>query len=176
MSTTRATHQRRMRTRLAVSALAALAVGLGPLMVAGHARAAQQSVDGVQLRWGINAESNKRSPIGYNLLSAGRLGNPGRGSQQLKDADNGATWANGKPAGWKATAGNVRIEKLQANDSYRLASWEGLRTDKNGAALTSATNSGHQVVIDQGTGSLDAAADDATITWDGDFTVAFTPG
>ncbi|WP_382308368.1 cell wall-binding repeat-containing protein [Herbiconiux sp. UC225_62] len=53
----------------------------------------------------------------------------------------------------------------------------GLSTDPSGAPLTTGGGpSGNRVSITSGTGTVDAAADDADISWTGDFTVAFYSG
>lgn len=168
------------QTRSAV-VLAVAALGLGGLAaVSPAAQAVPVPVTDAQFRWGINNETNNRAFAGFNLLSAGELGNPGSADNTLRESTSGATWGNGKPAGWKPTAGNVRIEKV-LNGVPTIATWAGTKTNGSGTALGASpggntTFSEHQVVIGKGTGTLDAAADDADITWDGDFTVVFYSG
>lgn len=161
----------------------ALALGAGGLVsTAPAAQAAVENVSGVQFRWGFNNESNNRgaAPGTFNFFSAGKLGNPGEGGQALANASEGSTWANGRAAGWRANDGDVSIEKLQPDGTYAAATWAGTKTDKDGVSLgpysTSTKFSDHQVVIDDGTGTLDADADDADISWDGDFTVIYYSG
>ncbi len=147
---------------------------------AGPAHAAGIRVDDLQFRWGLNDESNNAAyaPGTVNLFSAGKVGNPGAGGQTLSDADQGATWSNGATAGWKARDGNVVIEKQRAGGDYAPTTWAGTRTDPSGNPVTvnGATFTDHQVVIDHGTGTLDAAGDDADIAWTGDFTALYYSG
>jgi hypothetical protein len=121
-----------------------------------------------QFRWGINRESGNAAfaPGTVNLFSAGRI--PSTGPNQPLTEDR-----------WAATAGDVRIEKRQADGSYALATWAGTRTTPTGQPLTSAAaglSSEHEVVIDGGTGTVDLAAGTAELRWDGDFTVALYSG
>lgn len=143
------------------------------------------TVDDASLRWGINDESNNRAfaPGTYNFFSAGKIEDPGQGGQALSNADSGATWANGKPAGWKQQAGNVSIEKYaktgDATYAYVPATWTGLKTDRTGTAIpgpTSGKFSEHQVVLVGGTGTVDPATGTAQIRWTGDFTVIYYSG
>lgn len=167
------------RTAAALTALVAATAALS--VTATPAQAAEVSVSGVQFRWGFNHESNNRgaAPGTFNLFSAGKLGNPGS-SQLLSNANEGTTWAGGQAAGWKPRLGNVHIEKLRADGGYAPATWAGTKTDKDGVSLapysSSTKFSEHQVVIDNGTGTLDAEADSADISWDGDFTVVYYSG
>jgi hypothetical protein len=135
-------------------------------------------VDTAQLRWGMSNEANNRAFAAgtFNHFSAGRVGDPGSGSNTLAAA--GATWSNGRPAGWSASSGQVTIQKFDGS-TYRPATWSGLSTDSAGTPLGSplaGTFSNHQIVFDGGSGTVDAAAGDATITWRGDATVLFYSG
>ncbi|WP_300682295.1 hypothetical protein [Nocardioides sp.] len=125
------------------------------------------TLDDVQLRWGVNDETNNIAYFGANFLSAGKLPNKG--------ANHAVT-----PSEWSQRSGDVSIEKWSAGaKAYRAATWAGLTTDTSGAAITSATSgrfSGHQVVLSGGTGTIDAAAGEAEIRWTGSFTVAFYSG
>jgi hypothetical protein len=140
------------------------------------------TVSDALLRWGINNETNNRgaAPGTFNLISAGRIGDPGAGGQLLTDASSGASWANGRPAGWSAQAGAVRVEKAQPDGTYAAATWAGTKTDRNGAALggyaTNTSFSDHQVVLSGGTGEVDPATGTATIRWTGSFTVVYYSG
>lgn len=138
------------------------------------------AVDDAQLRWGINNESNNAAfaPGTFNLLSAGELANPGEGGKTLRSADGGATWNNGKRAGWSAKSGKVRLEKRRSDGSYTAATYAGTSTDAAGNRLTTSgrTFSDHQVVIDGGTGEVDPVAGTATVRWKGSFTVLYYSG
>ncbi|PZA18967.1 hypothetical protein [Modestobacter versicolor] len=125
-------------------------------------------VTDAQFRWGLNQEVGNAAfaPGTVNLLSAGRV--PSTGPDQQIGADR-----------WAATAGSVRIEKRQPDGSYALATFAGTRTTPAGQPLTTPSAglwSDHQVVLDGGTGQVDVAAGEATVRWDGDFTVALYSG
>lgn len=124
-------------------------------------------ISDAQLRWGFNAESNRAAfaPGTYNFFSAGRIANPGRGGQKLPES------------GWRQSAGKVSIEKYTGG-AYRKATWAGLSTGPDGQRLTtgSTASSGHQVVLDGGTGQVDREDGRATIRWKGSFTVLYYSG
>lgn len=127
------------------------------------------AIEDAQLRWGFNAESNRAAfaPGTFNFFSAGKIADPGRGGVALTES------------GWKATSGDVHIEKYDAaTKAWRGATWSGVSTDSNGDRLStgSSTNSNHQVVIDGGTGSVDPDARTATVQWKGSFTVLYYSG
>jgi hypothetical protein len=179
----------RRHLRVAAGALAlALALPGAALLLTstagGGAAAAAETgaftLDDAQLRWGVNDESNRAAfaPGTYNFFAAGELADPGEGGKTLPRNGGGATWSNGRPAGWTAQSGNVRIEKRQADGSYALATFAGTSTDAAGTLLTTGggTSSGHQVVIDGGTGTVDPTAGTATISWSGTFTVLYYSG
>ncbi len=165
-----------------IAAAALTATGLSVLGVstAPAAHAAPITIDDAVFRWGLSNESNNSAFFGgSNFFAAGKIGNPGAGSQLLKDADQGATWQNGAAAGWSAEAGNVTIEKKQADGSYATATWDGRDTTATGGSLGApgaATYSDHQIVIENGTGTVDVAAGTAEISWDGDASVIFYGG
>ncbi|WP_165355020.1 hypothetical protein [Nocardioides oleivorans] len=133
------------------------------------ARADAFSVSGAQLRWGVNNESNNRAfaPGTHNFFSAGIVPDPGKGGTTLPQA------------GWKAEDGNVRIEKQKTDGTYATATWAGLGTTPSGTAIPSPTSgqfSNHQVVVSNGSGTVDPTAGTATITWQGSFTVLYYSG
>lgn len=125
-------------------------------------------VDDAVLRWGLNNESNNRAfaPGTYNLFTAGRLPDPGRGGTTIRQGD------------WRQAAGEVAIEKWNGR-RYVDATWAGLSTDSAGRPLGSATSgtfSNHQFVFSGGTGTVDRAAGTASIAWDGDVSVLYYSG
>lgn len=143
------------------------------------------TVDDAQLRWSLNDESNRAAfaPGTFNFLSAGEIGNPGAGGQTIPacrtgETCAGATWSNGKPSRWAARSGEVRIEKRTSAGTYAAATFAGTATDANGTRLTtsSSASSGHQVVIDGGTGEIDPEQGTATVSWKGTFTVLYYSG
>ncbi|KRB79572.1 hypothetical protein ASE01_22830 [Nocardioides sp. Root190] len=164
-----------------IAAAALTATGLAVLgaATAPAAHAATVSVDDAVLRWGINVESGSAAfaPGTWNLMSAGKVGNPGK-SQALKTADEGATWTDGAAAGWKNTDGNVTIEDLQTGGGYAPTTFVGTR--QNAAGTTGTTGNGisgeNQLVFRNGTGEVDVAANTASIQWDGDATILYYSG
>ncbi|TQK72417.1 hypothetical protein [Nocardioides sp. SLBN-35] len=119
------------------------------------------------LRWGVNTESNTAAynPGTYNFLVAGRIPDPGRGGQQVPEAQ------------WQQRSGDVEIEKWDAAaGAWKDATWAGLRTDSTGAALRIGGSSNHQLVFGKGTGTLDRTAGTARIAWQGSATVVFYSG
>ncbi len=163
-----------------LAATAVASAGLTALATA-PAEAAEIEVSDAQLRWGVSNEANNSAfaPGTFNFFSAGKIGDPAAGGQQITNPSAGASWSNGAAAGWSATSGNVTIEKEQADGSYAPATWAGTRTSPTGGSLgtpTTQTFSDHQVVIDSGAGTVDPVTNTAEIAWDGDFTVVFYSG
>lgn len=125
-------------------------------------------VDDAELRWGVNNESNNAAfaPGTANFFSAGKIPDPGKGGTTIPQSS------------WNASSGDVAIEKWNGS-AYTTATWAGLRTDSAGVPITSPTSgrfSNHTVVIDRGTGTVDATGKSAHIRWDGDFTVLYYSG
>ncbi|MEI5672123.1 MULTISPECIES: beta strand repeat-containing protein [unclassified Nocardioides] len=165
-----------LSTAVAASGLVALGVAGAPA-----ASAAPAQVTNATFTWDINNEVNAGAfaPGTWNLMSAGRIGNPGAGGATLKSADNGATWNNGAAAGWKNTDGNVTIEDKAADGSYGPTTFQGTRTNSAGQTTSGASQTilaETRLVVRNGVGTLDPATDNATITWDGDATVLFYSG
>ncbi|MCD4526971.1 hypothetical protein [Nocardioides sp. cx-173] len=134
------------------------------------------TISDAQLRWGINNETNNKAfaPGTFNFLSAGTVPNPGAGGQTITNA----TWRGTGTRAWWAERGAVRIEKRRPDGSYGAATFAGLSTDVDGNPLTSTNGpfSGHQVVLDGGTGEVDTDARTATIRWRGSFSVVYYSG
>ncbi|XBB70255.1 Ig-like domain-containing protein [Nocardioides sp. WV_118_6] len=167
-----------------IAAAALTAAGLSVLGVAtapaAHA-ATGVLVENATLRWGVSNESNNAgfAPGTWNLFSAGKLGDPTVGGVTLKTADQGATWSNNKPAGWTNHAGNVTVEDLQAGGGYAPTTFEGTRQNSAGASTAPASSNVFaetQLVFRNGTGRVDAAANTASVQWDGDATVVYYSG
>ncbi|MGG7507798.1 beta strand repeat-containing protein [Plantibacter sp. YIM 135249] len=157
-----------------LTSIAVVALGLTAAAPASAAPAAapagSHSVTDAVFRWGVNNETNNSAfNGGFNLLSAGNI-NKVDAADLITEAE------------WNAAnngAGNVHIEKQTATGGTAPATWAGLRTDANGASTSPPTNnrySGHQVVIDGGTGTVDTSAGTAEIQWNGTFTVAYYTG
>ncbi|WP_139980435.1 Ig-like domain-containing protein [Nocardioides litoris] len=159
-------------TSLAVAAAGAVALGAAP------AQAAPVAVTDATFTWDLNNEATAGAfaPGTWNLMSAGLVGDPGAGGQTL--ADGGATWSNGKPAGWSATAGDVTVEDLQPDGSWATATFAGTRTNRSGVPASPFTGARGEtrLAFGGGTGTVDAATDSGTITWDGDATMLFYSG
>lgn len=120
-------------------------------------------VDGASLYWAMNDEATNKAhaPRTFNFFSAGVLSNK-------RTPENTITQAQ-----WRATAGNVTIQKL-SKGRWRTATWADLTTDERGAPLTSATSGrfNHtQMAFANGVGTLDVAGGDARIRWTGTATV-----
>ncbi|WP_210650373.1 Ig-like domain-containing protein [Nocardioides sp. SYSU D00065] len=164
-----------------VAALALVAGATAVLAGPAPAQAATTTIVDAELRWEINKESlsGAFAPGTWNLLSAGRLGNPGAGGQTLRSTDAGATWANGAPAGWTNTAGNVTVLDKQGDGSYAPTTWLGTRTNAAGQLTSGAShtvNSENLLSLTEGTGTVDPVTDTGTLAWDGDFTVVYYSG
>lgn len=99
-----------------------------------------------QLRWSLNTLLHQTPHFGKNFLSAGTLPDTGGGELPRNV--------------WKQSEGPVQIQRASGN-TYVAATWDGF-----GAGTD------HQVVIDGGTGTVDAAAGTARISWRGSFGVA----
>jgi hypothetical protein len=173
-------------TRGALGALAVAALVGGTLAAtppataatAGEA-AAPVTVDDVDLTWAISKEagSGAFAPGTWNLVSAGRIGDPGEGGQTLTTANQGATWGNGAAAGWKNTDGDVVVEDLAADGSYAPTTFQGTRTNSTGTQVTAFSgNSENRLVFGAGSGTVDPDAGTASIAWQGDATVLFYSG
>lgn len=171
---------RRSVAGLAAAALTATGLSVLSVATAPSAHATAVQVDDATLRWGINTEVNSASfaPGTWNLLSAGRIGNPGAGGKTLTSGDDGATWSNGASAGWANQSGNVTVEDLQAGGGYAPTTFLGTR--QNSAGVNGTTGNGinaeTQLVFRHGTGTVDADANTASVQWDGDATVLFYSG
>lgn len=167
-----------MTARRLLPVLAALvALALAPPGPASAGGTTAFTVTDAVFRWGINDESNNNAfaPGTYNFPGAGKAPDPGRGGQVIDDR---ATWPSTGATAWRASAGNVRIEKVTSSGPVP-ATWAGLRTGPDGQSLGGPTVeifSNHQVVIAGGTGEVDPEAGTATIRWKGSFTVFYYSG
>jgi len=125
-------------------------------------------IDDAQFRWGLNTESGSGAFAGgCNFLSAG----------VSRDMGGPIVWTDARNA-YRATDGDVRIEKPLRTGEYDLATWAGRCLDANGSAVTASSltsQTGNQVVIDGGTG-VRAADGSVEIRWSGAFTVVFYGG
>ncbi|WP_163197724.1 fibronectin type III domain-containing protein [Bifidobacterium platyrrhinorum] len=161
------------RPTQAVAALAAVAVLGAGLTAASSAVAAEttaKTTSDATLTWSLNKESNWRAyaPGTFNFLSAGIVDKTSA-SDPVEENE------------WKQADGDVSIEKKQADGTYQAATWAGLKTTPDGKDLPAAytatgEGSGNRVRLANGTGTIDAANDDAEISWDGAFTVVYYSG
>ncbi|MDO9456736.1 hypothetical protein [Nocardioides sp.] len=135
------------------------------------------ALDDAVLAWGLNNESNNKAfaPGTYNFLSAGAVPDPGKGGQNIVTP---GVWRGTTTKAWRARAGEVELQKRRADGTWAGASFAGLSTAADGTPLTSTTGpfSGHRVVLTGGTGTVDAAAGTATISWTGTFSVVYYSG
>ncbi|GAA5148213.1 hypothetical protein GCM10023340_21790 [Nocardioides marinquilinus] len=169
------------RTRRGAAALTALTTAAAGLAVGLAVAAAPQAsaadpvaVTGATFAWDLNDEatSGAFAPGTWNLMSAGRIGDPGAGGQTLRSADDGATWSNGEAAGWSATSGDVTVEDLRSDGSWATATFAGTRTDAAGVpANVGGVRGETRLSFGGGTGTVDADAGTATLSWDGDATL-----
>ena len=129
------------------------------------------TVSNAQLRWGLNAEAGGGAFAGgCNFLSAGEVGDTG--GSKVWTAQDGY---------FRTTAGAVTIEKPVTTSSgtvYRPVKFADRCLDAGGKPVTTSSlkGTGIQAVIDKGTGRVDPRSGDATISWEGSFTVAFYGG
>lgn len=128
-----------------------------------------RSLTNAEFRWGLTRQSSGPSHgPGLNFLSAGDS------SSAL--ASSGATIT--EPM-WKATSGDVTIEKRTSGGTAATATWVGTQTDQAGKSLRDAASSkysGLEMVLDNGRGTVDAEVGTAQITWDGTVSVLFYSG
>ncbi|WP_194861225.1 HtaA domain-containing protein [Dietzia sp. SYD-A1] len=149
----------------------ALALALGSLMYSPAARAQDSAVEltDAEFRWGLSRQSAGPSHgPGLNFLSAG--------DSSAALAGPGATITEQT---WRATSGQVTIEKRSANGGTSTATWAGTQTDQAGTALRDAASSrysGLEMVFGKGTGTVDAASGTAEIQWKGTASVLYYSG
>ncbi|WP_446430103.1 fibronectin type III domain-containing protein [Leucobacter sp. 1207-22] len=132
----------------------------------------ERTISDATFLWGINNESNGGAYFGgCNFLSAGKAGNTGS-ARVWKEAD----------GFYSAHAGNVTIEKPNADGAFAAPSWSTKCQNSAGKPVNGKTNNqpdsvtDTRVRIENGTGTVDPSAGTAEITWNGDFTVAYYGG
>lgn len=156
------------RPRAALAAAAIVAVGLSTF-AALPASAAELDVSDAVLTWGVTNEANSGAFFGgCNFLSAGVAGNTG--SSRVWTESDGF---------YSASAGNVEIVKPNAaGDGTTNPTWgTKCQTPAGTNVNTSATSwSDTKVTISAGSGHVDPATGEASIQWDGDFSVVFYGG
>ncbi|MCI2266848.1 fibronectin type III domain-containing protein [Sediminivirga luteola] len=163
--------RRSLRERL-LAGIAALGVAAsGAFLFPQAVQAAEITVTDARFAWSINDESgNSAFYGGCNFLSAGIAGDNG-----------GATvWTAEEAERLYATEdGNVSIRKPDADGGWVTPTWDTKCQAPDGGSITPPSNdrfSGNEVVIENGTGTVDPASGDAEIRWDGSFTVVFYGG
>lgn len=133
---------------------------------AAAAAAEAVSIDDAVFTWGVSRQSNAQShnPAAINFLSAG-VADPGAGGDSLASHE------------WKASEGNVSVQKRDAAGAWQPAAWAGLGTDAAGNAIGMyGPFSDHRVRIGAGVGTIDPATDTASVSWTGTFTVVYYGG
>lgn len=158
----------KIRKPLALAAATSAAITMA--LVAAPAQAAEQTVNDVTLTWGLNLESGAGAfqPGACNFLSAGKAGNSG--SSRAWTQDDGF---------YKAVDGNVSIVKDGPNSTSIAPTWDTKCQTGSGSAVSpigTANVSNNKVVLSQGSGSVDPASGEATISWEGSFTSVFYSG
>jgi hypothetical protein len=156
------------RRTLAAITVAATAAGL-VISATGSASAASATVSDASFSWGLSGEQGGGAfANGCNFLSAGTAGDTGS-SRAWTEAD-----------GFYSTqSGNVKVEKPNASDVYSQPTWATkcqtpAGTAASPASVTSLTK--NRVLFSNGTGTIDTAANTASISWTGSFTSAFYGG
>ncbi|MFF5793265.1 hypothetical protein ACFY5D_14575 [Paeniglutamicibacter sp. NPDC012692] len=126
-------------------------------------------VTDAQFRWGLNKEATSGAHFGgCNFLSAGIAGDTG--SSRIWTASDGF---------YSAKSGDARIEKPNATGKWIADSWDNKCLDASGREVGTTANeqgTGAQVVIDGGSGNINAANGTAEIRWKGSFSVAMYGG
>ncbi|HEY0248181.1 MAG TPA: hypothetical protein VGC45_07950 [Gryllotalpicola sp.] len=160
----------RRAAALAVAALTLAGVGLAGTQAASAAEGSGAStVSDATFTWGLNGTASAGAYFGgCNFLSAGAAGDNG----------SSAVWTQTTPSpGYATQAGNVTILKPDASGNYSQPSWATKCKGPDGTTnLTTATNSGTEVQITGGTGTVDPTAGTADIQWTGSFTSVFYGG
>lgn len=154
--------------RSATALALALVLAMAATVWAPPARAAAVAITDAEFRWGLNKQSSGPSHgPGLNFLSAG----------DIAGAITGPNTAIA-PADWKASSGDVTIEKRTASGSSAPATWAGVQTDQSGTTLSSSTSkySGLEMVFTGGEGTVDPEAKTAAIEWDGTVSVLYYSG
>lgn len=156
-----------LATALATAGALALGAGPAPAQSDDGARETVRIAD-ASLAWGFNRESSNAAfaPGTANFFSAGKV----------PDTGGGRVLTRGE---WRARAGDVVVQKRRAGGGYRQATWAGLKTQPNGQPLgspTAGTFSDHRVLLSDGTGTVNAAANTATLRWKAAFTVVYYSG
>lgn len=136
--------------------------------VATPAVAAEKNVSDVTLNWGLNSEVGAGAYNGScNFLSAGTAGNTGS-SRAWTEAD----------GFHKASAGNVKVLKNGPSGDIPVT-WDNKCQTGSGTPVkpTGTTDiSGNKIVLSKGTGTVDPATGEGTVSWTGSFTAAFYGG
>ena len=147
--------------------LAALSATM--LARAASSSAATGTVSDASFAWGLNGEQGGGAFFGgCNFLSAGTAGNTG--SSRLW------TQADGF---YKTQVGNVTVEKPDAAGDFSQPTWATKCLDPNGVAVSSGSTTSlthNQVEFTHGSGTVDPAANTASIHWTGSFTSVFYGG
>ncbi|PYI40009.1 hypothetical protein CVS30_00260 [Arthrobacter psychrolactophilus] len=150
------------------AAVAGLALAFSAFAVA-PAQAADSTVSGAELSWGLNAESGAGAYNGScNFLSAGTAGNTGS-SRAWTEAD----------GFYKSTEGNVSVVKNGPDATTIAATWANKCQTGAGTPVSpvgTAALSGNKIVFAEGTGTVDPVTGTATISWTGSFTSVFYGG
>lgn len=160
----------KVRQSLALAAATGVAVSIAAVAIPAHA--AEQTLDGVSLTWGLNAESGAAgfAPGTCNFLSAGVAGNTG--SSRVWTKNDGF---------YKSSEGNVSIIKDGPDGSTMTPTWATKCQTGDGSNVTTGTGanqkvSNNKVVLSNGTGKVDPQTGEATVSWTGSFTSVFYSG
>ena len=125
-------------------------------------------VDNASLRWGINIESSTKglAPNTYNFMSAGDISGTFGGPYEIITQSQ-----------WKATDGNVTIEKRSSSDTTSVATWNDIQTKQDGSSLgQNGDYSGLEALFVGGEGTVDPDAGTAKIEFEGAITILYYSG
>lgn len=159
----------KVRKPLALAAAAGVAISMAA--IAAPAQAAEQNIDDVTLSWGMNAETGAGAYAnGCNFLSAGEAGNSGSSRAWTKD-----------DGFYQGSAGDVSVMVAAADGTLKEQTWDSRCNTGDGVTVsafipTAPKTTNNFLLWENGSGTVDVAANTATINWTGSFTSVFYGG
>ncbi|WP_152347320.1 LPXTG cell wall anchor domain-containing protein [Brevibacterium sp. CFH 10365] len=174
----RAVKARRLTSPLAAGAAIAAATGLlGMGMSAPAFGAVDKTVDDAVFSWSVNNESTGGAYFGgCNFLIAGEAGDAGMA--RIWTAGDAKSVYSVDDSG-KFVDGNTSIVKTNgelSNFENRCTDGEGNKVNGKINAEAANNHTGDHVEIKNGTGTVDPAADNASIQWEGSWSFAYYGG
>lgn len=174
----RAERPRRFTSPLAAGAAVAAAAGLlGMGLSAPAFGAVEKTVDDAVFSWSVNDESTGGSYFGgCNFLVAGEAGDAGMARIWTAN-DDGTVYQTNEDGDF--ADGNVSIVKTNgklSNFDTRCTDGDGVKVNGNINAESANNHTGDSVQITNGTGTVDADKDNASIQWEGSWSFAYYGG